>query len=75
MDLTLQVTWALSYMFVGFLVCFSSFGMTENYFVFVETPIKINLLKFLGAWSVRGTQYMDCFESDDMKGVSVAFPN
>ncbi|KAL2097290.1 hypothetical protein ACEWY4_006497 [Coilia grayii] len=45
-----------------------SFGMTENYFVFVETPIKINLLKFLGAWSIRGTQYMDCFESDDMKG-------
>ncbi|XP_041960688.1 retinoid isomerohydrolase [Alosa sapidissima] len=45
-----------------------SFGMSENYFVFVETPIKINLLKFLGAWSVRGTQYMDCFESDDMKG-------
>ena len=48
-----------------------SFGMTENHFVFVETPIKINLLKFLGAWSVRGTQYMDCFEADDMKGVSV----
>uniref|UniRef100_A0AAY3ZV45 Retinoid isomerohydrolase n=1 Tax=Denticeps clupeoides TaxID=299321 RepID=A0AAY3ZV45_9TELE len=45
-----------------------SFGMTENHFVFVETPVKINLLKFLGAWSVRGTNYMDCFESDEEKG-------
>ncbi|KAM9500922.1 retinoid isomerohydrolase [Clarias gariepinus] len=45
-----------------------SFGMTENYFVFVETPVKINLLKFLGAWAIRGSNYMDCFESDEQKG-------
>uniref|UniRef100_A0AAR2JXY5 Retinoid isomerohydrolase n=1 Tax=Pygocentrus nattereri TaxID=42514 RepID=A0AAR2JXY5_PYGNA len=45
-----------------------SFGMTENYFVFVETPVKINLLKFLGAWAIRGSNYMDCFESDEEKG-------
>ncbi len=44
--------------------------MTENYFVFVETPVKINLLKFLTSWSVRGTNYMDCFESNDKMGVS-----
>jgi len=43
--------------------------MTENYFVFVETPVKINLLKFLSAWSIRGSNYMDCFESDEEKGV------
>ncbi|XP_016122224.1 retinoid isomerohydrolase-like [Sinocyclocheilus grahami] len=42
--------------------------MTENYFVFVETPVKINLLKFLSAWSIRGSNYMDCFESDEEKG-------
>ncbi|XP_071007560.1 retinal Mueller cells isomerohydrolase [Oncorhynchus clarkii lewisi] len=45
-----------------------SFGMTENYFVFVETPIKINLLKFLTAWSIWGTNYMDCFESNETMG-------
>uniref|UniRef100_A0A8C1D3I5 Uncharacterized protein n=1 Tax=Cyprinus carpio carpio TaxID=630221 RepID=A0A8C1D3I5_CYPCA len=45
-----------------------SFGMTENYFVFVETPVKINLLKFLTSWSIRGTNYMDCFESNDKMG-------
>lgn len=44
--------------------------MTENYFVFVETPVKINLLKFLTSWSIRGTNYMDCFESNDRMGVS-----
>lgn len=46
-----------------------SFGMTDNYFVFVEQPVKINLLKFLSAWSVRGATYMDCFESNDSMGV------
>ncbi|TNM88141.1 hypothetical protein fugu_006362 [Takifugu bimaculatus] len=45
-----------------------SFGMTENYFVFVEPPVKINLLKFLSAWSVRGATYMDCFESNETLG-------
>ncbi|XP_066548582.1 retinoid isomerohydrolase [Amia ocellicauda] len=45
-----------------------SFGMTENYFVFVETPVKIHLLKFLGAWSIRGANYMDCFESNETMG-------
>lgn len=43
--------------------------MTDNYFVFVEQPVKINLLKFLSAWSVRGATYMDCFESNDSMGV------
>ncbi len=38
--------------------------------MFVETPVKINLLKFLTSWSVRGTNYMDCFESNDKMGVS-----
>uniref|UniRef100_A0A3Q1FR85 Retinoid isomerohydrolase RPE65 c n=1 Tax=Acanthochromis polyacanthus TaxID=80966 RepID=A0A3Q1FR85_9TELE len=46
-----------------------SFGMTDNYFVFVEQPVKINLLKFLSAWSIRGASYMDCFESNDSMGV------
>lgn len=46
-----------------------SFGMSENYFVFVETPVKINLLKFLSAWSIRGSNYMDCFESNESQGV------
>ncbi|XP_038151024.1 retinal Mueller cells isomerohydrolase-like [Cyprinodon tularosa] len=45
-----------------------SFGITENYFVFVEQPIKINLLKFLSAWSIRGATYMDCFESNESMG-------
>jgi len=45
-----------------------SFGMSENYFVFVETPVKINLLKFLSAWSIRGSNYMDCFESNEAQG-------
>ncbi|XP_032429107.1 retinal Mueller cells isomerohydrolase-like isoform X2 [Xiphophorus hellerii] len=45
-----------------------SFGMTENYFVFVEQPVKINLLKFLSSWSVRGATYMDCFESNENMG-------
>jgi len=44
--------------------------MSENYFVFVETPVKINLLKFLSAWSIRGSNYMDCFESNENQGVS-----
>lgn len=43
--------------------------MSENYFVFVETPVKINLLKFLSAWSIRGSNYMDCFESNENQGV------
>lgn len=46
-----------------------SFGMSDNYFVFVETPVKINLLKFLSAWSIRGSNYMDCFESNESQGV------
>merc|ERR1712212_1008953 len=45
-----------------------SFGMSENHLVFVETPIKINLLKFLSAWSIRGSNYMDCFESNEGQG-------
>uniref|UniRef100_A0A3Q2QHK0 Retinoid isomerohydrolase RPE65 b n=1 Tax=Fundulus heteroclitus TaxID=8078 RepID=A0A3Q2QHK0_FUNHE len=45
-----------------------SFGITESYFVFVEQPVKINLLKFLSAWSVRGATYMDCFESNETLG-------
>ncbi|XP_017548917.1 retinal Mueller cells isomerohydrolase isoform X1 [Pygocentrus nattereri] len=45
-----------------------SFGKTENYFVFIETPIKINLLKFLSLWSIMGTNYMDCFETNDKMG-------
>ncbi|KAF7651197.1 hypothetical protein LDENG_00114300 [Lucifuga dentata] len=45
-----------------------SFGMTENYFVFVEQPVKINLLKFLTSWSIQGANYMDCFESNDTVG-------
>ncbi|XP_010883873.1 retinoid isomerohydrolase [Esox lucius] len=45
-----------------------SFGMSENYFVFIETPVKINLLKFLSAWSIRGSNYMDCFESNELLG-------
>lgn len=49
-----------------------SFGMSENYFVFVEPPVKINLIKFLSAWSIRGASYMDCFESNETLGVSVA---
>uniref|UniRef100_A0AAQ5YN65 Retinoid isomerohydrolase RPE65 n=1 Tax=Amphiprion ocellaris TaxID=80972 RepID=A0AAQ5YN65_AMPOC len=44
------------------------FGMTDNYFVFVEQPVKINLLKFLSAWSIRGASYMDCFESNYSMG-------
>uniref|UniRef100_A0A7N6AFJ9 Retinoid isomerohydrolase RPE65 n=1 Tax=Anabas testudineus TaxID=64144 RepID=A0A7N6AFJ9_ANATE len=47
-----------------------SFGMTDNYFVFVEQPVKINLLKFLTLWNIRGATYMDCFESNDSMGVS-----
>lgn len=43
--------------------------MTDNYFVFVETPVKINLLKFLSSWSIRGSNYMDCFESNETQGV------
>lgn len=38
--------------------------------MFVEPPVKINLLKFLSAWSVRGATYMDCFESNETLGVS-----
>lgn len=49
--------------------CLCSFGLTDNYFVFVEQPVKINLLKFLSAWSVRGATYMDCFESNESMGV------
>lgn len=45
-----------------------SFSMTDNYFVFVEQPVKINLLKFLSPWSIRGTTYMDCFESNESMG-------
>ncbi|XP_062250758.1 retinal Mueller cells isomerohydrolase-like [Platichthys flesus] len=47
---------------------FHSFGLTDNYFVFVEQPVKINLLKFLSAWSIRGASYMDCFESNESMG-------
>ncbi|XP_062308585.1 retinal Mueller cells isomerohydrolase-like isoform X1 [Osmerus eperlanus] len=45
-----------------------SFGMTEKHFVFVETAVRINLLKFLTAWSIRGTNYMDCFEVNETMG-------
>ena len=43
--------------------------MTEKHFVFVETAVRINLLKFLTAWSIRGTNYMDCFEVNEDMGV------
>lgn len=46
-----------------------SFGITDNYLVLVEPPVKINLLKFLSAWAVRGATYMDCFEANDSIGV------
>ncbi|XP_044882044.1 retinoid isomerohydrolase isoform X2 [Mauremys mutica] len=46
-----------------------SFGLTPNYIVFVETPVKINLLKFLSSWSLWGANYMDCFESNEIMGV------
>ncbi|CAN8217140.1 unnamed protein product [Coccothraustes coccothraustes] len=46
-----------------------SFGLTPNYIVFVETPVKINLLKFLSSWSLWGANYMDCFESNETMGV------
>uniref|UniRef100_H2ZXX9 Retinoid isomerohydrolase n=1 Tax=Latimeria chalumnae TaxID=7897 RepID=H2ZXX9_LATCH len=46
-----------------------SFGMTENYIVFVEQPVKINLWKFLSAWSIWGANYMDCFEANETMGV------
>lgn len=49
----------------------NSFGLTPNYLVFVETPVKINLLKFLSSWSLWGANYMDCFESNETMGVSV----
>ncbi|XP_072130787.1 retinoid isomerohydrolase-like isoform X1 [Mobula birostris] len=45
-----------------------SFGLCENYIVFVEQPVKINLWKFLSSWSVRSASYMDCFESNDSMG-------
>lgn len=45
-----------------------SFGITDNYLVLVEPPVKINLLRFLSAWSVRGATYMDCFEANDSMG-------
>ncbi|XP_027146349.1 retinal Mueller cells isomerohydrolase [Larimichthys crocea] len=45
-----------------------SFGMTDNHFVFVEQPVKINLFKFLSAWGLRGATYMDCFESNETMG-------
>lgn len=48
----------------------NSFGLTSNYIVFVETPVKINLLKFLSSWSLWGANYMDCFESNETMGVS-----
>ncbi|XP_051855417.1 retinoid isomerohydrolase isoform X1 [Antechinus flavipes] len=47
-----------------------SFGLTPNYIVFVETPVKINLLKFLSSWTLWGANYMDCFESNETMGVS-----
>lgn len=31
--------------------------------------MKINLLKFLSAWSFRGATYIDCFEANDSMGV------
>ncbi|XP_007480468.2 retinoid isomerohydrolase isoform X2 [Monodelphis domestica] len=46
-----------------------SFGLTPNYIVFVETPVKINLLKFLSSWTLWGANYMDCFESNETMGV------
>ena len=39
--------------------------------MFVEQPVKINLLKFLSSWSLRGTNYMDCFESNEYSGVGL----
>ena len=51
----------------------NSFGLTPNYIVFVETPVKINLFKFLSSWSLWGANYMDCFESNETMGVSLTF--
>ncbi|KAJ8791180.1 hypothetical protein J1605_020743 [Eschrichtius robustus] len=57
-----------------------SFGLTPNYIVFVETPVKINLFKFLSSWSLWGANYMDCFESNETMGADtgknlVTLPN
>lgn len=51
------------------LIGLCSFGITDNYLVLVEPPVKINLLKFLSAWAVRGATYMDCFQANDSIGV------
>lgn len=51
----------------------NSFGLTPNYIVFVETPVKINLFKFLSSWSLWGANYLDCFESNETMGVSLTF--
>ncbi|KAG5847987.1 hypothetical protein ANANG_G00132090 [Anguilla anguilla] len=51
--------------------CFGK-GATLAYNI-VSMPPKqkgqpINLLKFLSAWSIRGSNYMDCFESNETMG-------
>lgn len=61
--------WTLFLLLMYLILSFCSFGMTDNYFVFVEPPVKINLLKFLSSWSIRGASYMDCFEFNDSMGV------
>lgn len=46
---------------------FHSFGMTENYIVFVEQPFKLDILK-LGTAYFRGVNWGNClkFDKDDI---------
>lgn len=62
-----------SFPFTSLFVFLNSFGLTPNYIVFVETPVKINLFKFLSSWSLWGANYMDCFESNETMGVRLTF--
>uniref|UniRef100_A0A8C5Q1S2 Carotenoid-cleaving dioxygenase, mitochondrial n=1 Tax=Leptobrachium leishanense TaxID=445787 RepID=A0A8C5Q1S2_9ANUR len=40
---------------------YHSFGMTENYVVFLEQPLKLNILKILTS-QLQGKSFLDCME-------------
>lgn len=40
---------------------YHSFGMTENYFIFIEQPLKLDILKMATAY-MRGVSWASCME-------------
>lgn len=50
---------------------YHSFGMTDNYFIFIEQPLKLDILKMATAY-MRGINWASCLKYSPDENVRVA---